>query len=256
MARLAIVDVSVAFGGVHALRSATFAVDTNEIVGLIGPNGAGKSTLLNCVSGITRPTGGEVRLDGLKLSALSPARVARTGVGRVFQHPELVPDLTARENLLIACHNSMTYGLAAEFLMSRAARREERAADDKVSSLLARLGLSGVGERRVRNLPYGHRKLVDLGRALLMEIRFLLLDEPIAGLNDDEIAALGDLILALRRELSLGVIIVEHNMAFVSRLCDRLIALDLGEVIAEGEPADVLSHPRVKAAYLGEAAHA
>ena len=150
MARLAIEDVSVAFGGVHALRSATFAVDTNEIVGLIGPNGAGKSTLLNCVSGITRPTGGEVRLDGLKLSALSPARVARTGVGRVFQHPELVPDLTARENLLIACHNSMTYGLAAEFLMSRAARRQERAADDKVSSLLARLGLSGVGERRVR----------------------------------------------------------------------------------------------------------
>ncbi len=256
MARLAIEGVSVAFGGVHALRSASFAVDTDEIVGLIGPNGAGKSTLLNCVSGITRPTAGDVRLDGLKLSTLSPAAVARAGIGRVFQHPELVPDLTARENLLIACHNTMTYGFVAEFLMLRGARRQERAAEDKVSALLARLGLTSVGERRVRYLPYGHRKLVDLGRALLMPIRFLLLDEPIAGLNDEEIGSLGDLILLLRRELNLGVVIVEHNMAFVSRLCDRLVALDLGEVIAEGDPAAVLSHPKVKAAYLGEAAHA
>ena len=256
MARLAIENVSVEFGGVHALRSVSFAVETGAIVGLIGPNGAGKSTLLNCISGITRPTTGRTLLDGTVLSALPAARVARKGIGRVFQHPELAPDLTARENLLIACHNTMTYGLLGEFLMLPGARRQENAAENRVSSLLVRLGLSAIGGRRVRDLPYGHCKLIDLGRALLMEIRFLLIDEPIAGLNDEEIAKLGDLILALRRELRLGVIIVEHNMAFVSRLCDRLVALDLGEAIAEGSPAEVLGHPKVQAAYLGEAAHA
>ena len=256
MARLAIENVSVDFGGVHALRAVSLAVETGTIVGLIGPNGAGKSTLLNCISGITRPTAGRTLLDDTVLSVLSAARVARQGIGRVFQHPELAPDLTARENLLIACHNTMTYGLLGEFFMLAGARRQEKAAEDKVSSLLARLGLSAIDGRRVRDLPYGHRKLIDLGRALLMDIRFLLLDEPIAGLNDEEIAALGDLILALRRELRLGVVIVEHNMAFVSRLCDRLVALDLGETIAEGSPAEVLGHPKVQAAYLGEAAHA
>ena len=203
MARLAIENVSVEFGGVHALRSVSFAVETGSIVGLIGPNGAGKSTLLNCISGITRPTTGRTLLDGAILSALPAARVAREGIGRVFQHPELAPDLTAR-NLLIACHNTMTYSLVGEFFMLPGARRQENAAESKVSSLLARLGLSAIDGRRVRDLPYGHRKLIDLGRALLMDIRFLLLDEPIAGLNHEEIAALGDLILALRRELRLA----------------------------------------------------
>ncbi|HEY1780374.1 MAG TPA: ABC transporter ATP-binding protein [Roseiarcus sp.] len=256
MARLAIEDLSVAFGGVHALRSVSFAVETGSIVGLIGPNGAGKSTLLNCVSGITRPTAGRTTLDGTVLSTLPAARIARRGIGRVFQHPELVRDLTARENLLIACHSTMSYGLISECLMTPGARRQERMAEQNVSSLLAELGLSGIAGKRVRDLPYGHQKLVDLGRALLMEINFLLLDEPIAGLNDEEIAALGDLILALRLKHDLGVIIVEHNMAFVSRLCDRLIALDLGAIIAEGSAAEVLSHPRVQVAYLGEAVHA
>ena len=157
MARLAIENVSVEFGGVHALRSVSFAVETGAIVGLIGPNGAGKSTLLNCISGITRPTTGRTLLDGTVLSALPAARVARKGIGRVFQHPELAPDLTARENLLITCHNTMTYGLLGEFLMLPGARRQENAAENRVSSLLVRLGLSAIRGRRVRDLPYGHR---------------------------------------------------------------------------------------------------
>jgi ABC-type branched-subunit amino acid transport system ATPase component len=252
MARLSVENVSVDFGGIHALRDVSFELESGAIVGLIGPNGAGKSTLLNCVSGITRPTQGRVRLDDAVLSALPPATVAGRGIGRVFQHPELVVDLSVHENLLIACHRSLGYGLLSELLKLPNVWAAERAAARRVDEVLQRLGLSDSAELAIRNLPYGHRKLVDLGRALLMDIRFLLLDEPIAGLNDAEVAKLRDLLLRLRRELGLGILVVEHNMPFVSGLCDRLVVLDLGQLIANGPPADVLRDPRVMASYLGE----
>jgi ABC-type branched-subunit amino acid transport system ATPase component len=252
MARLSVENVSVDFGGIHALRDVSFELESGAIVGLIGPNGAGKSTLLNCVSGITRPTRGQVRLDDAVLSALPPATVAGCGIGRVFQHPELVVDLPVRENLLIACHRSLGYGLVSELLKLPNVWAAERAAARRVDHVLERLGLSDSAELAIRNLPYGHRKLVDLGRALLMEIRFLLLDEPIAGLNDAEVAKLRDLLLRLRQELGLGILVVEHNMPFVSGLCDRLVVLDLGRLIANGPPVDVLRDPKVMASYLGE----
>jgi branched-chain amino acid transport system ATP-binding protein len=252
MARLSVENVSVDFGGIHALRDVSFELESGAIVGLIGPNGAGKSTLLNCVSGITRPTQGRVRLDDAVLSALPPATVAGRGIGRVFQHPELVVDLSVHENLLIACHRSLGYGLLSELLKLPNVCAAERAAARRVDEVLERLGLSDSAELAIRNLPYGHRKLVDLGRALLMDIRFLLLDEPIAGLNDAEVAKLRDLLLRLRQDLCLGILVVEHNMPFVSRLCDRLVVLDLGQLIANGPPADVLRDPRVMASYLGE----
>jgi branched-chain amino acid transport system ATP-binding protein len=254
MARLSIENVSVDFGGIHALRDVSFEVKSGAIVGLIGPNGAGKSTLLNCVSGITRPTQGQVRFDNVVLSTLPPANVAGQGIGRVFQHPELVVDLSVRENLLIACHRSLHYGLVSELLKLPSVWTAERDAARRVDDVLDRLGLFESAELAIRNLPYGHRKLVDLGRALLMDIRFLLLDEPIAGLNDLEVAKLRDLLLRLRDDLGLGILVVEHNMPFVSQLCDRLVVLDLGELIANGQPADVLGDPRVMASYLGEEA--
>lgn len=253
---LTIDNVSVDFGGIRALTDVSFAVESGSIVGLIGPNGAGKSTLLNCVSGITRPTRGRVRLDDTTLSALSASSVAHHGVGRVFQHPELVTELSVRDNLLVACHCALDYGLIGELLRLPNVRQQERAAADKVADVLARLGIADSADKRVGSLPYGHRKLIDLGRALLMDIRFLLLDEPIAGLNDVEVARLGEILLGLRRELGLGILIVEHNMPFVSRLCDRLVVLDLGQLIANGPPADVLADAKVMASYLGEAADA
>jgi branched-chain amino acid transport system ATP-binding protein len=256
MTRLVIEDVSVDFGGIHALKDVTFSLESGSIVGLIGPNGAGKSTLLNCISGITRPTRGRVQLDGTVLSAMSSAAVARHGIGRVFQHPELVGDLSVHDNLLIACHRSLDYGLVSELLRLPTVRQQERAAADKVASVLSRLGIADSAGTSVRSLPYGHRKLLDLGRALLMDIRFLLLDEPIAGLNDSEIARLGEILLGLRQEFGLGILVVEHNMPFVSRLCDRLVVLDLGQLIANGPPAAVLSDARVMSSYLGEVADA
>jgi branched-chain amino acid transport system ATP-binding protein len=253
---LVIEDVSVDFGGIHALSGVSFVLEAGAIVGLIGPNGAGKSTLLNCISGIIRPTRGRVQLDGTTLSTMSAASVARHGIGRVFQHPELVADLSVRDNLMIACHGSLDYGLLSEFLRLPNVRRQEASAAEKVDEMLARLGLSDSADTNVRSLPYGHRKLIDLGRALLMDIRFLLLDEPIAGLNDSEIARLGEILLALRREFGLGILVVEHNMPFVSRLCDRLVVLDLGQLIANGVPAEVLADARVMSSYLGEVADA
>ena len=135
-------------------------------------------------------------------------------------------------------------------------QRQERDAAAKVESVLARLGISDSADTMVRSLPYGHRKLIDLGRALLMDVSFLLLDEPIAGLNDSEIARLREILLGLREEFGLGILVVEHNMPFVSRLCDRLVVLDLGELIANGAPAAVLGDARVMSSYLGEAADA
>jgi branched-chain amino acid transport system ATP-binding protein len=256
MTDLAIENVSVDFGGIHALRDVSFALQSGSIVGLIGPNGAGKSTLLNCISGITRPTRGRVRLGDTVLSTMSAASVARQGIGRVFQHPELVADLSVHDNLLIACHRSLHYGLVSELLRLPNVQRQERDAAEKVESVLARLGISDSADTMVRSLPYGHRKLIDLGRALLMDVSFLLLDEPIAGLNDSEIARLREILLGLREEFGLGILVVEHNMPFVSRLCDRLVVLDLGELIANGAPAAVLGDARVMSSYLGEVADA
>ena len=253
MTHLAIEDVSVNFGGIHALRGVSFGVEAGSIVGLIGPNGAGKSTLLNCISGITRPTSGRVQLGETVLSAMSSAAVARCGIGRVFQHPELVAELSVHDNLLVACHCSLDYGLIGELLRLPDVRRQERSAAKRVSTVLARLGIADSAGRRVGSLPYGHRKLVDLGRALLMDVRFLLLDEPIAGLNDAEISRLREILLALRQEFGLGILVVEHNMPFVSGLCDRLVVLDLGQLIANGPPAEVLGDARVMSSYLGEA---
>jgi branched-chain amino acid transport system ATP-binding protein len=250
---LAVENVSVDFGGIVAVRNVDLTLHSGRVVGLIGPNGAGKSTLLNCISGITRPTRGRVQLDGMVLSAMSAASVARHGIGRVFQHPELVADLSVNDNLMIACHGSLQYGLGSELLRLPNVQRQERMAAEKVAEILARLGLSDSAETKVRSLPYGHRKLIDLGRALLMDISFLLLDEPIAGLNDSEIARLREILLGLRKEFGLGILVVEHNMPFVSRLCDRLVVLDLGKLIANGPPAEVLGDARVMSSYLGEA---
>ncbi len=254
MARLEVSGVSVSFGGVKAVRDASFTVESGEILGLIGPNGAGKSTLLNCISGFCRPTAGQVSLDGRRLSGMPIAEIAAAGIGRVFQHPELVPDLSLRENLAIACHRLVGHGLLAEMLGLASARREEAETGRAVDAVIARLGLGDSAHRLVGALPYGRRKLVEVGRTLLMRSEVVLLDEPVAGLNDAEVLRLSDVILSLKVELGIAVVLVEHNMSFVARLCDRIVVLDAGAVIASGAPDVVLRDPKVMASYLGEEA--
>ncbi len=252
MASIEIRGLTVDFGGVHALRDVAFSARTGQIVGLIGPNGAGKSTLLNCISGITRPTKGEGRLDGTDLFSLSPHAVARLGIGRVFQHPEIMPDMTAMDNLLIARNRFLRYGVLAELFALPTVRRQEAESCRAAGEVLARIGLPEIGPVRAGGLPYGHRKLLEVGRSLLLGARFLLLDEPVAGLNEQEIDRMAALLAELRAAGGLGIILVEHNMGLVSRLCDHVVVLDTGKVIARGTPADVLRDPGVLMAYLGE----
>lgn len=254
MATIEITGLSVNFGGVMALSDVALSLRSGEIVGLIGPNGAGKSTFINCLSGITRPTAGRGVLDAIDLFSLPAHRIAALGIARVFQHPELIDDMTALDNLLIASHRSLRYGMLAELIALPRVRAEEAEARHRARRILARLGLATDSAVRVGNLPYGHRKLIELGRALLTGARFLLLDEPVAGLNEAEIDRFASLVHELREELGLGILLVEHNMGLVSRLCDRAVVLDAGMVIARGTPGEVLGHPKVVAAYLGEEA--
>ena len=252
MTTIEITGLSVRFGGVLALNDVSFSVAKGEIVGLIGPNGAGKSTLLNCISGITRPATGKCLLDGNDLFLNPPHRIAALGVARVFQQPELVAQLSSLDNLLIAAHRSLKYGIFSELLALPTVRMQERAAVKTASQLLERLNLQNDLARPVSSLPYGHRKLLEVGRAILTGARFILLDEPVAGLNEHEIDRLGRLVLQLTGEFGIGIILVEHNMGLVTRICDHVVVLDAGAVIARGRPEEVLRDPRVMAAYLGE----
>lgn len=251
---LDIEGLSVNFGGVNALKDVSLRADTGRIVGLIGPNGAGKSTLLNCVSGITVPTAGRIQLDGQVLRRITPDSMATSGVGRVFQHPDLVAEFTVEENLLIACHQSLDYGVLSEWLGLPGVARQELGARRKVRAVAARLGLESVLEATAASLPYGYRKLVELGRSMVMGARLFLLDEPIAGLNEAEIEKLAQLVLELRAQPGVAVVLVEHNMGLVRRLCDDVVVLDAGQVIARGTPEAVLNDPKVLLAYLGEEA--
>ena len=253
MVCLEIQDVSVDFGGVHALRNVSFRVEPGEIVGLIGPNGAGKSTLLNCVSGLTRPTTGTIRLGDVDLGALAPSQIASRGVARVFQHPEVMPELSVLENLLVARHRFLRYSVLAEILALPSARRAEASARAEVRRVAAAVGLAeDMLDLPAGKLPYGHRKLLELGRAMLLEAQLFLLDEPVAGLNEREIDALARLVLAFKAKGDVAVLLVEHNMGLVDRLCNRVVVLDAGATIAAGGPAEVLADPKVRLAYLGE----
>ena len=251
-ATLAVQSLGVDFGGVRALQDVTLSVVAGQIVGLIGPNGAGKSTLLNCVSGITRPTTGTVRLGDTELGGLRPDQIVAMGLGRVFQHPQVIAELSVLDNLLVASHRRLGFSVLAEMIGLPAVRRAEDAARAEALAVARRIGLAGSLDVLTGSLPYGHRKLLELGRVILMGARLLLLDEPIAGLNEGEIEHLTDLVLALRTERSLSILLVEHNMGLVRRLCDRAVVLDAGQVIAEGTPDAVLNDPRVLLAYLGE----
>ncbi len=254
MATLNITALTVKFGGVTAVRDVTLGAQSARILGLIGPNGAGKSTLFNCISGIIRPTSGSITLAGHELAGQPTHRIAAAGIGRVFQNPELVPHFTVLENLLLGCHRDFSYGLVAEMLALPVARQQEAAARDRAVAVLAEVGLEGELQQIVARLPYGHRKLIELARSLLSAQKFLLLDEPVAGLNEAEIDRMAQTVLAVCRRRGIGVILVEHNMGLVSQLCDDVVVLDLGAVIARGSPQTVLKNPAVMVAYLGEAA--
>jgi branched-chain amino acid transport system ATP-binding protein len=240
-ALLVVQEVSVRFGGLNALSRVDLDVHPGHVTGLMGPNGAGKTTLFNVVSGLQEPTSGHVVLDGDDISKLRTHRRARLGIARTFQRLEVFGSLTARENVQVAAE------------LRRKQVDDGKAAPEVVTELIERVGLADVADERVENLSTGKSRLVELGRALALRPRLLLLDEPSSGLSESESEAFGDLLLELGRE-GLAVLLVEHDVPLLMRVCERIHVLDFGEVIAVGTPSEIQDSKRVQDAYLGTGA--
>jgi len=248
---LAVSHLTVCFGGITALDDVSFEVGHGEICGLIGPNGAGKTTVFNCLGRLYDPSAGDILFDGRSLLALRPDQVAGRGLARTFQNLALFERLSVMENVLAGGHVAGTHGALAEAFGTRAARAGEARLRDRAREWLELVGLGDRADAPVAGLPFGSRKRVELARALMSEPRLLLLDEPAGGLALEEVERLDVLIREVRDRLGITILLVEHRMGFVMAICDRLVVLDFGRVIAAGAPAAVAEDAAVVDAYLG-----
>ncbi len=243
--------LTMSFGGLTAVDDVSFEAREGEVFTIIGPNGAGKTTIFNLVSLIYPPTAGRIVFRGEDLTGMNPARVAGRGIGRTFQNIELFEHATVLQNLLIGCHAHVRVNPLAEMLRLPSVRRQELALRRQVEEVIDFLDIQAVRDKLVAGLPYGMRKVVELARALCSRPRLLLLDEPSSGLNVEETDDMAFWITDIKQVLGITVLMVEHDMGLVSRVSDRVLALNQGSVLAEGTPAQVQAHPQVIAAYLG-----
>jgi branched-chain amino acid transport system ATP-binding protein len=244
--------IELRFGGTRAIDGVSFDVRPGELFAVIGPNGAGKTSIFNCISGVYRPQAGRIRFLGQDLLGDRPDRIAKRGIARTFQNIELFDNLTVVENLMLGRHQHLAYGVLEGMLYLGRAKRAELANRRIVEDIIDFLEIAAHRKLPVGMLPYGVKKRVELGRALAMEPKLLLLDEPVAGMNAEETEDMARFILDIRSELDTAMILVEHDMGLVMDLADRVMVMDFGRRIALGDPRSVQADPAVIKAYLGE----
>ena len=251
-ALLSVEQVVKVFGGLKAINGVTFDVEEKQIFGLIGPNGAGKTTIFNVITGVYVPDGGDVRFDGHSVRGWKPYRIARAGVGRTFQNIRIAGEMSVLDNVLTASFHLGKTGIFAAILRTHAYENEERAARKKAEELLEVFGLLEHRDEDAGSLPYGSQRRLEIVRAMMLDPKLILLDEPAAGLNSQEADKLKEQIRWLRDKFGLTIVLVEHNMHVVMGVCDHVHCVDHGETIADGSPDHVRNHPEVLRAYLGE----
>jgi len=251
MSLLRVENLTQRFGGVVAVDNVSFGVGAGEIVGLIGPNGAGKTTVINLLTGLLRPTAGQIEFAGTRLDGLAAHQIARAGVARTYQNIRLFRGLSALDNVIVGTHLRTSAPFAARLAFAPAVRREEAAAREAARGLLRRVNLGEREAARATSLPYGEQRRLEIARALAAQPKLLLLDEPAAGMNPAEMDVLIGLIRSLRDE-GQTILLIEHNMQVVMGVCDRIVVLSFGRKIAEGTPAEISRNKDVITAYLGE----
>ena len=245
-------SVSVAFGGLLAVNSVDFTIPRRSVVSLIGPNGAGKTTFFNVLTGLYKPSAGTIDYEGRDITDLPPHKFASIGIARTFQNIRLFGLMTAQENLMVAMHSRLKSGITSTILRTPKQRREEQGAEDRAQELLDYVGLGKWTYEFARNLSYGDQRRLEVARALALEPKVLLLDEPTAGMNPQESQVFIDFVKRLVAERDISIMLIEHDMKVVMSVSERVTVLDQGEKIAEGTPDQIKSNKRVIEAYLGK----
>jgi branched-chain amino acid transport system ATP-binding protein len=252
MAVLELQDVNKVFGGVQAVRDMTFSLQERELAGLIGPNGAGKTTIFNLVTGVYDVSGGSIRFAGEDITPLKTFQVIRKGIARTFQNLRLFAASSVLENVSTACQQHHPYSFAEAVTHLGRWKGREKAIREQSMALLDRVGLADRAEQAAGTLPYGLQRRLEIARALSLEPKLLLLDEPAAGMNPEEVEQLNELILKIHRDFDLTILVIEHHMEMVMAICPHIVCMNFGAKIAEGNPKEIQSHPEVLKAYLGE----
>ncbi len=248
---LEVKNLGIRFGGLQALEGLSFEVQPQELVGLIGPNGAGKTTAFNLLSGVYEPTSGQILFNEREVHGLKPYAVNRIGIARTFQNIRLFSNLSVLENVLIAAAKKINYGFLSGLIQTKKFVAQEKGLEAFALQLLDLFSLSDVKNERAGNLSYGQQRRLEIVRALSTEPKLLLLDEPAAGMNPSETKSLMHLISKIRNEFNVAILLIEHDMKLVMGICEKIVVLDHGELIAQGKPEEIIKNKKVIEAYLG-----